>query len=105
MRNLRNLIPDLKRQSVLQIVLLVWFVFATLYVFYGEYNRLGTFVSQQAYNSGIQEAYTKGITDSVVQLMQEAQKCQPIPVTAGDQQVNLISLECLKPPVDAETTE
>jgi beta-lactamase regulating signal transducer with metallopeptidase domain len=80
----------LKKYPVARIVLIVWIVFATLYVLYGEYSRLKVFVAQQA--------YTKGVTDSVVELMKQAQTCQPIPVTAGDTQVQLISIDCLQAP-------
>ena len=79
---------NINKKPVLHIVLIIWLIFATIYVLYSEYNRLNVFVAQRA--------YTQGVTDSVVQLIEQSQTCQPIPVTAGEVQVNLISIECLK---------
>ncbi len=79
-------------KKILHIVLLVWLIFATLYVFYGEYNRLSKFVANRAYNAGLQEAVTQIITES--------QKCQPIPVNVGELQATLINLECLQEPAE-----
>ena len=78
-----------KQPPVLKVILIVWLIFASLYVVYGEYNRLNVLVAKRAYNNGRR--------DAVNQLIDEAQNCQPIPVTSGDRRVNLISIECLKP--------
>lgn len=79
---------DSKKPPVLKVLLIVWLVFATSYVFYGEYKHLTSFVAQNAYNQGIQ--------DSVTQLLTEAAKCQPVPVSVADKHVDLISMDCLK---------
>jgi len=89
MKNMKD-----KKISVLCIVLIVWLVFSTAYVIYGEYNRFTVFVAQRSYNAGI--------TDSVIQLMEQSKTCQPIPVTANGAQVNLINIECLKAPADSD---
>ncbi len=88
-----------KKLPVLKVILIVWIIFASVYVVYGEYNRLNVFVAQNAYNRGIQ--------DSVVQLMTEAAKCQPIPIKAAGQSINLIDLNCLNTSDagDAETVD
>lgn len=83
----------LKKYPLPRIILIIWIVFASLYVAYGEYKRLTVYVAQTS--------YTRGVTDSVAKLMQESQKCQPIPVTAGDQKIELIALNCLKAPDDS----
>jgi hypothetical protein len=75
-------------KKILHIALIVWLIFATLYVVYGEYNRLSKFVANRAYNAGLQEAVTQIITES--------KKCQPIPVNVGELQATLINLECLQ---------
>lgn len=87
----------IKKAPVLKIVLIVWIAFASLYVIYGEYNRLKVFVAQRA--------YTQGVTDSVIQLMQQSQTCQPIPVTAGEAKVNLINVDCLTAGENSEGAE
>ena len=76
-----------KKYPVAKTILLVWIIFASLYVVYGEYNRLKVFVAQRA--------YTQGVTDSVIELMQKAQECKTIPVTAGEARVDLINVGCL----------
>lgn len=83
-----------KKIPVLKVIFVIWVIFATLYVGYNEYRRVQVMVAQRAYNTGMR--------DAVTQLIIEAQKCQPIPVTAGEQKATLISLECLeqKPPAE-----
>jgi len=72
------------------VIIILWIVFASLYVIYGEYNRLKVYVAGASYN--------KGVTDAVNKLMDEAVSCQPIPVTSGDRGMNLISLDCFTVP-------
>ena len=75
-----------KKLPILKIAVAAWLVFATLYVVYGEYRRLNNFV------------YQRGLTDAVVQVIKQAQECQPFPVTFGDQGVQLINLKCVQQP-------
>ena len=89
---------DIKKTPVLKVILIIWIIFASSYVIYGEYTRLRVFVAQRSYNAGLR--------DAVNQLIEQAQTCQPIPVTSADQRVDLISLECLKEPAEnAESSE
>ena len=81
-----------KRLPILKVILIVWIIFASLYVVYGEYSRLSVFVAKRSYNAGLR--------DAVNQLIDQAQTCQPIPVTSGERRVDLISLECLKEPAE-----
>lgn len=77
-----------KVSSVGKIVLIVWLVFTTLYLVYGEYSRLTNFVAQSAYNQGYR--------DSATQLVAEVSKCQPVPITLGTETVSIIGIECLQ---------
>ena len=89
---------DSKKIPVRRIILLVWLVLATCYVIYGEYTRIQVMVGQRAYNAGI--------TNAVNQLIEQTKSCQPIPITSGDQKVEVISVACLKAPAEsAETTK
>ncbi len=72
----------------LKIALIIWLVFTTLYVLYGEYNRLNNFVAKQAYN--------RGLTDAVAEVLKQSQECQSFPVNIGDQGVQLINLKCVQ---------
>ena len=86
---------SLKKVPILKIIFIVWIVFASLYVVYGEYQRVQIMVAQRAYQTGLR--------DAVNQLIIQSKVCQPIPVTSGEEKVQLISLDCLNQP--AETTE
>lgn len=72
----------------LRIALIIWLVFTTLYVLYGEYNRLNNFVAKGAYQ--------RGLADAVTQVLKQSQKCEPFPVNIGDQGVQLINLKCVQ---------
>ena len=84
-----------KACHIWKVILVLWIIFATIYVVYGEYNRLANFVAKRAYN--------QGLTDAVTELINQGTKCQPIPVNVDDRKATFISLECLQQP--AEETE
>lgn len=89
---------NFKKPPVLKIILILWLVFATLYVVYGEYSRLNFFVAQNAYNAGIR--------DSVAQIMVEASDCeQAVPLTVDTETVEVISVACLNQQAPAPTQE
>lgn len=81
---------DTKKIQWGKILLIVWVVFSICYVIYNEYSRLQNYVGERAYNAGI--------TTAVNQLIEQTKSCQPIPVTSGNQKVQIISLDCLKNP-------
>ena len=83
-----------KKIPVLKILLIVWLAFTSVYFVYGEYNHFKVYVAKAS--------YTQGVQDSVAQLMAEAAKCQPIPVQANGQRVDLIALSCLSQPTETE---
>jgi hypothetical protein len=80
--------------NVWKAVLVIWIIFATLYVVYGEYNRLTNYVAKRAYNAGVSSA--------VSQIITESQKCQPVPVNVDDLKANLVNLDCLQKPATTE---
>ncbi|MFH0838242.1 MAG: hypothetical protein V1880_03175 [Patescibacteria group bacterium] len=75
------------RVPILKVIVIIWIAFASLYVVYNEYNNFKVLVAQRAYNTGLRDAVNK--------LIQQAQTCNPIPVTSGEQRVDLISMSCL----------
>ncbi len=87
-----------KKFGALKIILSIWLAVATVYVAYNEYVRL---------NLTVRQAYNAGISNAVNQLINEAQKCEPVPVTANGRGVNLINVECLQenPPAPAENVQ
>jgi len=78
---------SLKKVPVLKVIAIIWIVFASLYVVYGEYQRVQVMVAQRAYNSGLR--------DAAVQLIQQSQTCKAVPITVDGQTAQLINLECL----------
>lgn len=74
------------KHPVLKIIFLVWLILATIYVLIGEYNRLTNFV------------YKKGVADTVIEVMTQAQACKAFDVTYRDKGVQLINVACLQQP-------
>lgn len=85
-----------KKFPIAKALFIAWVVFASLYFVYGEYMRLTQYVAQNAYGKGYQ--------DSVMQLMNELSKCQPIPVAVGDKKEEILALSCLQQTPPAEPT-
>ena len=42
------------------------------------------------------EAYQAGIQSAVIQILQQASTCKPVPLTAQNTTLNLIPVECLQ---------
>lgn len=72
--------------TVSKVILVLWIVFSIIYVA----NGLKRNVVDAVYNAGQQA----GATTAVVQLIDMAQKCQPIVLTAGETQINLQNPTC-----------
>ncbi|MBU0577616.1 hypothetical protein KJ742_03610 [Patescibacteria group bacterium] len=82
--------------KIWKVLFIVWIIFATLYVLYGEYNRLRVYVAGVSYN--------RGVTAAVNKMMDEASSCQPVPITSGDRGMNIINLDCFTVP-EGEASE
>lgn len=74
------------------VVLIVLLVLAIGYIVYDRYSNYQSQKQLSVYQQGAQFGYQQAI----LQLMQNAPTCQPIPVTYNNQTVNLIAVECLK---------
>ncbi len=94
---LDNLYHSIRSLPIAKVLLLVWIVFATVYVVVGEYNRINRFVAQVAFNNGMSNA--------VVQLIQQASTCQAVPISAGNAKMTLISVECLQGASEGQPAE
>lgn len=81
-----------KKPSLGRILLALWLVFSVLYVVWGEWSRFRTFVMQQSYEQGVQ--------DAVAKVIQESKSCKAFPVNVGDMKATLVDVECLKAPGD-----
>lgn len=76
-----------KNMSKGKIALIVWIVFSILYIGNQEIRRF-QFATQQSYQSGL--------ADAINQVIQQSQNCQPFPVFAGENRVELINTACLQ---------
>jgi hypothetical protein len=77
-----------KKFPIVKALFIAWVVFASLYFIYGEYMRLTQYVAQNAYGKGYQ--------DSIMQLLNEVSKCQPVPIPFGENKVDIIATSCLQ---------
>jgi predicted negative regulator of RcsB-dependent stress response len=78
-----------KKNIIIGIVIL-WVVFSFAYIVWDMWSKFQANVAQSAYQQGAQ--------DVIGQLIQAAEdpNCAPIPVFAGEKQVELISTACVK---------
>lgn len=74
--------------SAPKIILTVWLVFSVLYFAWNEWGRFKVYVMNQSYQ--------KGVSDAVLQVMQQSEKCQAFPVYAGEKSVNLLNAACVQ---------
>ena len=79
-------------QKVWRVIFVIWIAFATIYVVYSEYSRLNNYVFEQGKRAAVQA------------IVAESEKCQPVPIYIGGQQVaSLLNVGCLQaPPVEGE---
>lgn len=54
------------------------------------------FVLRPAMNGYIVKSQNDGVQYAVLSIMQAAAKCQQVPLTFGNQTINIIAVECLK---------
>ena len=52
-----------------KILLMIWLIFATLYVLYGEYNHFRNIVSKRFYE--------RGKLDQAISILRKAEECKP----------------------------
>ena len=74
--------------SIILAVLILGNLFVYLFLIKPSMNGLVILGRSQGWNQGYGFA--------VASLMQEALSCEPVPVTLGNQAINVIALECLE---------
>ncbi len=57
-----------------------------------------TFLLRPVVTGYATERQVEGYQVAILQVMQQASTCQPVPLTFGNQTINLIALECLQQP-------
>jgi hypothetical protein len=75
-------------KNILKLILFLWVVFSVVYIC----NNIWTNYK----NVQLVEAYNQGKADTINLLIQEAEKCDEIPVFSGDKEIQLIETSCLE---------
>jgi len=74
-------------KTILYLFVFLWIVFSVVYI-------INDVWSNYKYGQLVQ-AYEQGRQDTVNALIQEADKCQAIPVFSGEKEILLMNLACL----------
>jgi len=78
----------LSKKTILHLFVFLWIVFSITYIAWDLWSDFK--------NIQILNAYERGRTDTINQLIQEAEKCQPFPVFSAEKEIQLISMDCLE---------
>jgi len=85
----------MKRESKLKaviIVLVVLLAISIAYISIGIYQQAILQEQLDAYQQGAQYGYEQAI----LQVMQQASTCQPVPLFADNVTINMVAVECLQ---------
>lgn len=75
--------------------LVLWILFSVVFVV----MTLWTNVLQRTYNYGMQQGSQQGVQAAVVDIMKKvSSKCEAVPLTIGDQRVDILNVACLQNP-------
>ena len=75
--------------------MLIWVLAAVIVVLAGLV--LYMLVIKPLITGNIVNWQNEGVTYAVASIMQQATSCQPVPLTFGNQTINMIAVECLPP--------
>ncbi len=84
----------MNKQIIAIIVLSVLLVSVVSYICIDNYQEKQQKEQLSIYQQGMQAGYEQAI----VQLVQQALTCQPVPVKVQNQTINMIAVECLQVP-------
>jgi len=76
------------KKLILNIVLLIWIIFSVIYILYDVWSDFKL--------KALNQAYQQGRADTINALIQQAEKCDPIPVLSGEKKIEVINVNCLK---------
>jgi hypothetical protein len=83
--NFKNI---LTKKNIFTLLIILWLIFSVYYVIQNEWQK---------YKIGqLEKAYIAGGNNAVNIIINEAKKCQQIPLVSGDKRVNMIAVECLQ---------
>ena len=76
------------KKLILNIILIIWIVFSVIYVAYDIWSDFKL--------KALNQAYQQGRADTINALIQQAEKCESIPVFSGEKKIEVINVNCLK---------
>jgi len=78
----------ISKKFILNIVLVIWIVFSVGYILYDIWSDFRF--------KALNEAYQQGRIDTINSLVQQAEKCEAIPIFSGEKSVKVINVDCLR---------
>ncbi|MFH0834577.1 MAG: hypothetical protein V2A63_04315 [Patescibacteria group bacterium] len=84
----------LPTENIGQIILAVWIIFSVVFI--------GNSIWQNFQVSQVQKAAQAGYQQAIVDLIQQAEKCDAFPVNFGDKVIKLQQLDCTPPAPEAK---
>ncbi len=78
------------------LILKIWLVISIVWIGFQVVVYLGGMIYANIQDEAMSTAYTKGVQDSVIKVLEESAKCKPFPVNYQDASVNLIAVECIQ---------
>jgi len=87
----------IKKEEIGKMILMIWFVVATVYMGYDIWDDYKVI--------GVQKAYNQGIEDMTVRVIDEVGKrgCEPVEIYAGEKKVQIANAQCLPQPEKIQT--
>jgi len=83
--------------SFSKFILPAYIAFSALFILYIGYTYFQWVVYNSGLNQGASAGQEQGYQQAIVDLMNQAgTKCEPVSLTAGDQQVDVINIACLQ---------
>lgn len=83
---------NLSKKTVGYLLIFVWLVFSIGYIVWDVWTD---FKNVQMLN-----AYQQGVAKTIDQIIQEAEKCQPIPIFSAEKRIQVINVDCLEKPAE-----
>jgi len=80
----------ISKKFILKIILILWIVFSVVYISYDFIVGM------------LARAYQQGQIDLINALIEEAKRCEPIPIFSNEQRIEVIAIDCL---VEAQLEE
>lgn len=75
-------------KKLFRALLLLWLLFVSGYFIYDK--------AEEYLETRMQKSYENGVNDSIDTLIEEANKCRPVPLVTDNDVVTLIAVECLE---------